>query len=149
MLGGARLGGAPQAAAAPGGAVAVFWVDDDATGLMAGSVTADGRWPGPYRLGGGHPSSSLIPAVAGGRVQAYFRGAAGRLWMLGPARPGQPDVRSQLVASRVGLGPFAAVDPAGREIDVFWAGLGRHLWWLRMTPGGATSGARLIGGPVS
>jgi Rv2525c-like, glycoside hydrolase-like domain len=148
-LRGARLSGSPQAAAGPGGAVRVFWVDDDGTGLMAGSLTVDGHWRGPYRLGGGHPSSPLVPAVAGGRVRAFFRGAAGRLWRLSLARAGQPDVRSHLVASRVGLGPFVAVDPAGRAIDVFWGGLGGDLWWLRMTPAGRTSGAGIISGPVT
>lgn len=144
-LGAVRLASAPQAAARPGGGAEVFWRRPDRTAIVAGLLTASGRWRGPFTLGGGASLSPPVPVSAGGLVHVFAGGRGGRLWQLVPASSGRPGGPARLAARQLGSAPFAAVAAGGSRIDVFGTEPGGRLWWLRISRGDQASAPRELG----
>jgi hypothetical protein len=148
-LGMRRLRSRPLASSQPDGRVGVYWLNSGRTAVETAVQSTNGRWRGPYSLGGAKPSSLPVPVSAGRLIHFFFEGTAARLWQLVPTWYDQPGDSPPLRARGLESGPFVAIDPDARNVDVFWKGPAGRLWWLRVSSGNSTSHPQRIGGPMS
>lgn len=144
-----RLGSAPAAVAAPGGAIDVFWKGSADRHLWHGQYLPGTGWAGPQDLGGALSSPPAPVISAAGSTDVFFEGTDRELWYASRGLSGSWSAPVSLGMGPLGGPPLATAQSDG-AIQVYWHGSAdSHLWQAYYQPGSGWRGPVGLGGSLS